>query len=339
MSVGKNIKHFRKKAGLTQVTLAEKANISRSYLADVENDRYNVSLEVLRKISAALNVSSSALLGQDPELFEVETNIQNVKTKILKLVKLLTDDEGFFYPDLRKTIINTFIHKLNVDFSLKTPLSDYSKESLINYFNAPEDYTDSDKEEFISTFNHIFNYRTIKRALDYSYNDIYEIIEGFEKISSEYDYEDKINEIILDDTPLYSQILDNAFSYLEDIKNKPSNKNLINYIIIQAFIAFEMRLNELLLRAINQNGLQTEISIDYLSQQSIFEKLHITLKKYLDFDITGQPYYSELLKCIKTRNLIAHGGFISTEDIDVEATLHCFKEVIDSLSHLDKKLK
>lgn len=62
MSIGERIKKFRKEKGLTQVKLAEKAGISRSYLADVESDRYNPSLSTLMDVALALNVPSSCLL-------------------------------------------------------------------------------------------------------------------------------------------------------------------------------------------------------------------------------------------------------------------------------------
>lgn len=65
MSIGKNIKMHRKESNLTQKRLAEKANISRSYLADVENDRYNPSLEVLSSIANSLNLKISDLLNDE----------------------------------------------------------------------------------------------------------------------------------------------------------------------------------------------------------------------------------------------------------------------------------
>jgi transcriptional regulator with XRE-family HTH domain len=36
---GKNVRTFRERQGLTQVALAQKANIDRSYLCDVERGR------------------------------------------------------------------------------------------------------------------------------------------------------------------------------------------------------------------------------------------------------------------------------------------------------------
>ena len=65
MSIGKNIKMHRKENNLTQKELAEKANISRSYLADVENDRYNPSLDVLNSIANSLNLKTKDLLDDE----------------------------------------------------------------------------------------------------------------------------------------------------------------------------------------------------------------------------------------------------------------------------------
>ncbi|KNF10066.1 putative transcriptional regulator [Gottschalkia purinilytica] len=62
MSIGRNIKKYRKERKLTQKDLSKMANISRSYLADVENERYNPSLIVLNAIAESLNINTSQLL-------------------------------------------------------------------------------------------------------------------------------------------------------------------------------------------------------------------------------------------------------------------------------------
>lgn len=62
MGIGSKIKENRKRKGLTQVELAEKANLSRSYVADIERDRYNPSVDTLQTIASALGIHPSALL-------------------------------------------------------------------------------------------------------------------------------------------------------------------------------------------------------------------------------------------------------------------------------------
>ncbi len=66
LGVGKNIKVQRKIKGMTQQELADKANISRSYLGDVEGGRYNPSIETLYDIAHALGIHITSLIGDEP---------------------------------------------------------------------------------------------------------------------------------------------------------------------------------------------------------------------------------------------------------------------------------
>lgn len=68
MSIGERIKNLRKQNKLTQVELAKKSNISRSYLADIENDRYNPSLETLKALSNSLNANLSELVSGENQI-------------------------------------------------------------------------------------------------------------------------------------------------------------------------------------------------------------------------------------------------------------------------------
>ncbi|ALV02217.1 helix-turn-helix transcriptional regulator [Bacillus siamensis] len=70
MTVGQRIKAIRKERKLTQVQLAEKANLSRSYLADIERDRYNPSLSTVEAVAGALGVQVSAIVGEETLLKE-----------------------------------------------------------------------------------------------------------------------------------------------------------------------------------------------------------------------------------------------------------------------------
>ena len=65
MTIGQRIKKARREAGLTQAALAALGCISRSYLAGVEGDRYNPSVDTLQKLASALGVPSGALLGEE----------------------------------------------------------------------------------------------------------------------------------------------------------------------------------------------------------------------------------------------------------------------------------
>lgn len=64
MDIGNKIKDLRKKKGLTQMELSKMANISRSYLADVERNRYNPSIETLTAIAKALGTTIYYIMEQ-----------------------------------------------------------------------------------------------------------------------------------------------------------------------------------------------------------------------------------------------------------------------------------
>jgi len=57
--VGKRVKELRKNLTLSQEALAYKAEVDRTYVTDVENGRRNISIETLKKIIDALEVSIS----------------------------------------------------------------------------------------------------------------------------------------------------------------------------------------------------------------------------------------------------------------------------------------
>lgn len=61
-SIGERIKDARKSAGLTQLELAKKTDLSRSYIGDIEKDRYNPSVSTLQLIATATNTPLEDLL-------------------------------------------------------------------------------------------------------------------------------------------------------------------------------------------------------------------------------------------------------------------------------------
>lgn len=108
MSIGGNIKKIRKERGFTQKELAEKCNLSRSYLADLERDRYNPSLETLNIIADNLGVKVSVLLGENEEANNRKQpsddfDLGSVKlNKITRYAKDLTESD-------QDTILNVIV--------------------------------------------------------------------------------------------------------------------------------------------------------------------------------------------------------------------------------------
>ena len=57
--MGQRIKELRKTISLSQESLANKADVDRTYVTDVENGRRNVSVEILERLISALDVTVS----------------------------------------------------------------------------------------------------------------------------------------------------------------------------------------------------------------------------------------------------------------------------------------
>ena len=63
-SLGKRIRKLRLKRGWTQVVMAEQIGIDRSFLADVERGKRNISIINLDLIAKGLETSLSKLLSR-----------------------------------------------------------------------------------------------------------------------------------------------------------------------------------------------------------------------------------------------------------------------------------
>lgn len=56
LGIGLNILHYRKEQGMTQLQLAEKANISKNHLQRIETAACSCTLDTLIDIAEALNI-------------------------------------------------------------------------------------------------------------------------------------------------------------------------------------------------------------------------------------------------------------------------------------------
>lgn len=61
-TIGRKLREAREKQRLTQVEVAEKAEISTNHYAQIERGEANASIETLENILKALNVKSSKIL-------------------------------------------------------------------------------------------------------------------------------------------------------------------------------------------------------------------------------------------------------------------------------------
>jgi transcriptional regulator with XRE-family HTH domain len=66
--LARNMKAHRKKCGLTQAKLAEKADITTQYIAMIEVSRKFPTPEMMERIARALEIETYQLFSTDPSL-------------------------------------------------------------------------------------------------------------------------------------------------------------------------------------------------------------------------------------------------------------------------------
>lgn len=61
---GITLRRLRKKQGVSQEAFADKCDLHRTYISDIERGERNVSLENIQKIANVLNISISELFKE-----------------------------------------------------------------------------------------------------------------------------------------------------------------------------------------------------------------------------------------------------------------------------------
>jgi len=90
--LGNRVRDFRKAMGLTQEKLAELAGISPTYVSNIEIGKYNVTVCVIKRISASLHVPAAQLFDfnsgkvERDELIKTVVEIKSLNSKEQKLI-------------------------------------------------------------------------------------------------------------------------------------------------------------------------------------------------------------------------------------------------------------
>lgn len=90
--IGNRVIEFRKINKLSQVELAQKAQIGRTTITNIESGRQQVSIHTLLQIAHALNISIHTLI---PVYSEVMSNIKIKKDKDKDKISDFLDKENF----------------------------------------------------------------------------------------------------------------------------------------------------------------------------------------------------------------------------------------------------
>jgi len=88
-ALGKRIRTFREKAGLTQLELAEKAQLSPKHLGEIERGRGNPSWSSVEKLAQALGVFLLEILDFEHERLPAA----EIRARTYQMVEVASDDE------------------------------------------------------------------------------------------------------------------------------------------------------------------------------------------------------------------------------------------------------
>jgi repressor LexA len=65
--IGESLIQARKQKKLTQLQVAQSAGLSRSYIADIEKDRYNPSVNAIIQLAKVLELDLNFLISDEKE--------------------------------------------------------------------------------------------------------------------------------------------------------------------------------------------------------------------------------------------------------------------------------
>lgn len=96
MLIGKSIKHFRKKLGLSQSELAEKSGITQTYLSQLESDKKTPHAPTLKSLCDAMGIKESLVYMYSLESGDVHESkrpaFELLKHSVKGLIEEIIDD-------------------------------------------------------------------------------------------------------------------------------------------------------------------------------------------------------------------------------------------------------
>ncbi|MHB1651856.1 MAG: helix-turn-helix domain-containing protein [Desulfitobacteriaceae bacterium] len=103
LTVGQNIKYYRQVKGFTQEDLAEKVDVSGSYIGYLERGKKCPSLELLGKIAESLYIEPALLLTPKEQLNDdLKRLISLLSGKAPYLVAFISDVASAYFRSLKE---------------------------------------------------------------------------------------------------------------------------------------------------------------------------------------------------------------------------------------------
>lgn len=158
---------------MSGIMVARKLGITPQYYYDIERGDRNLSAEHASKLSDLFGVSVDYLLKKtenknlDPITEYLEHEAVEMNSELLTNLKLLVDDEGNFFEDIREEVFNAIVESnIWIIYSYhRASDDDYYKSLFKNYFSNSEDHQELEHKEIVEEFNKAYNYRILKTAI------------------------------------------------------------------------------------------------------------------------------------------------------------------------------
>ena len=186
MNIGNKIKELRKSKGLTQEELAIKCGLSKNGLWNYENNKRQINMDTLNKISTALDVDIEELLSREKIIYsgamkEIENLIEKYpenETDISETVDNLSS--CIFYIYMKKGCNNREMAKSNINYlnKLLSKLRELLERDVVQSpIESPIRYTENSLEN-ISEINNILNRMFLNKLAIYEMDKVLNPKEG-----------------------------------------------------------------------------------------------------------------------------------------------------------------
>lgn len=97
MNIGETLQRLRKRKGLSQLTVSQNANISRTHLSQIENGESNPTLETLDNIGKALNIPFPILSFLSLDINSIPESKREGYLEIEPAIKAMIEE--YFFKD------------------------------------------------------------------------------------------------------------------------------------------------------------------------------------------------------------------------------------------------
>lgn len=97
MNIGETLQRLRKRKGLSQLTVSQNANISRTHLSQIENGESNPTLETLDSIGKALNIPFPILSFLSLDINSIPESKREGYLEIEPAIKAMIEE--YFFKD------------------------------------------------------------------------------------------------------------------------------------------------------------------------------------------------------------------------------------------------